>query len=626
MKRLPAKTLLNRNERRMGKCVLIVPLILASLTHASVYAGSLATSADVPNIAPTVDAGLTPDNDPAPGVQIINPDTKMNKTVVISANVTDMNGYGDIVSVTANITGPGVVVDSPVSLSFDTAVNVTTARYKGKFNMSNHSEGDYEVEITATDSGELTGVGSTSFIYLYALQPDTVITSLSLSANPKTIKADGISNSTITACLRNNGKLAANGTLVDFSTTLGTLSPALAYTINGRTTPILTSSIFAGTAVVSASSGGVSATTLVVIENITSTTANKTVNSTTVTVGNSSVIANVTIQNGTVIINTGNAGAANNTANNATAGSTISSDIGGGAKLVVTLEKDVICENTTVFTDISSIRWDNPPNTYQTRAAGNSTVDLDVRFIGSFTPENLKFTLNQRDCIDDAAEFVDADASTIKNNLIAAFGISGVSHSDIDNNTTCIVHAELSGTNLSPEDIKEVPITITVSKDWFNVVAGGKVSNVRIFEFNDTTGIVEEIKNVTKVNETNTAITFDAGFSGLSLFALLSEPTAGKPTPSPTYVYHKGGGHPLKSDGDGLGDVDEILKGTDVTSIEIPTLAPTFTPSAIPTQTPTPTPVVSVPRLRLPPLFLILIAIAIIIIIASTIIMMLRRK
>ena len=225
----------------------------------------------------------------------------------------------------------------------------------------------------------------------------------------------------------------------------------------------------------------------------------------------------------------------------------------------------------------------------------------------------------KRDCIDDAAELVDADASAIKNNLIAAFGISGVSHSDIDNNTACIVHTELSGTNLSPGDVKGVPITITVSKDWFNVVAGGKVSNVRIFEFNDTTGIVEEIKNVTKVNETNTTITFGAGFSGFSLFALLSEPTAGKPTPSPTHVYHRGGG--LSRDY-GLSSVDEMLKGTDVTSIEIPMLAPTFTPSAIPTQTPTPTPV-SVPRL--PPLFLILIAIAVIVI-ASTIIMMLRRK
>jgi len=606
----------------MKKYILIVLLILANSTSPSVYADNLATSANIPNIAPAVDAGLTPDDGPVPGVQIINPDTSANKTVIISANVTDMNGCEDIVSVTANIEGPSVVEDSPVSLSFDSIINVSTASYKGTFNMSNHSEGNYEVEITATDSGKLTGVGSTNFLYLYALQSNTTGTSISLSANPKTIKADGIGNSTITACQRNNSNTVANGTLVDFSTTLGTISPAQAYTINSRTTSILTSSILAGTAVVSASSGSVSATTLVVIENITSTTVNKTVNSTTVTVGNSNVIANVTIQNGEVIINVANADDANNTANNATAGSTISIDIGGSAKLMVTLEKNAICENTTVFADINSILLNNPPNTYQTRAAGNSTVDLDVRFIGNFTQENLKFTLNQRDCIDDAAELVDVNASAIKNNLIAAFGISGVSHSDINNNTACIVHAELSGTNLSPEDIEEVPITITVSKGWFNSVAGGEVSNVRIFKINETTGIVEEKKRVAKVNETTTTITFSAEFHRFSLFALLSEPTAGKPTPAPTSVYRRGWGLSRDSDGDGLSSVDEILKGTDVTSIEIPTLAPAITPSATQTQTPTPTPA-PVPRPL--SLFLILIVIAVIVIAGITI-MVLRGK
>jgi len=556
-------------------------LILVISTSPYVYADNLATSANIHNIAPAVDAGLTPDDSSAPGVQIINLDTSANKTVTISANITDMNGYGDIVRVTANIMGPSVVEDSPVSLSFDTAVNVTTVRYKGKFNMSDHFEGDYKVEITATDSRKLTGVGSTNFIYLYALQPTTTVTSISLSSNLGTINANGMDNSTITACLRNNSNTVANGTLVNFSTSLGIISPAQAYTINSRTTSILTSSIDAGTAVVSASSRGISATTRVVIENITSTTVNKTINSTTVTVGNLSVIANVTLQNGEVIIDVANADDANNTANNATTGTTISIDIGGGAKLMVTLEKNAICENTTVFASISSILLNNPPNTYQKRDAGNSTVDLDVRFIGSFTPENLKFTLNQRDSIDDIAELVAANASIIKNNLIAAFGISGVSHSDIDNNAACIVHAELSGTNLSLEDVKEAPITITVSKEWFNSVAANEVSNVRIFKINDTTGVVKEIRSVTKINETAKTITFGTEFSGFSLFALLS-----RPTPAPTPFKPSGGG---MSSGAFLPTPSPVPTPTAIpTSIEPSTLTPTITPLASPTQTQTP--------------------------------------
>jgi len=147
----------------------IVIIVLCS-TFVFVLADNVGVDVDttVPNIAPSVDVELTPDDDPVtPGVQVINPDPNTNKTVTITATVVDMNGYADIISVIANITGPSVVEDSPVSLSFDHAINVTTATYKGSFNMSNHAVGDYEVEVTATDFNGLTGVGSKNFTYLY---------------------------------------------------------------------------------------------------------------------------------------------------------------------------------------------------------------------------------------------------------------------------------------------------------------------------------------------------------------------------------------------------------------------------------------------------------------------------
>ena len=126
---------------------------------------------------PGVTVELTPDDDSVtPGVQVINPDPSTNKTVNITAAVSDGDGYSNIVSVIANITGPSVVEDSPVNLSFDSVVNITTAVYTGSFNMSNHSEGDYKVEVRATDFGELTGVSSRNFAYLYGAPVVTVTT------------------------------------------------------------------------------------------------------------------------------------------------------------------------------------------------------------------------------------------------------------------------------------------------------------------------------------------------------------------------------------------------------------------------------------------------------------------
>ena len=147
--------------------ILVLCSVSASVSVLASGTNEVTIGASVPNSAPTVDAGLMPDDDPTPGVQVINPDPSTNKTVTIIANVTDMNGWGDLVTITATITGSSVVKDSPVSLSFDSVVNITTAVYTGSFNMSNHSEGDYKVEVTAKDFGGLTGVGSRNFTYSY---------------------------------------------------------------------------------------------------------------------------------------------------------------------------------------------------------------------------------------------------------------------------------------------------------------------------------------------------------------------------------------------------------------------------------------------------------------------------
>ena len=148
------------------KCALVIAVVLvASLAILPVYAANAGMNATVLNTAPTVHVELSPDDMPeTPGVQVINPDPTTNKTVTITATIADINGYDDIISVVANITGPSIV---DVSLHLDSVINVTTAVYKGTFNLSNHTEGDYEVDVTAKDKGGLTGVGSKNFTYLY---------------------------------------------------------------------------------------------------------------------------------------------------------------------------------------------------------------------------------------------------------------------------------------------------------------------------------------------------------------------------------------------------------------------------------------------------------------------------
>ncbi|MFC1787580.1 hypothetical protein ACFLY8_06105, partial [Halobacteriota archaeon] len=121
------------------------------------------------NTAPSmVSIEIKPDDDVViPGVQVINFNPATNKTIIIIANVSDKNGYDDITNVTAEITGPSIVEGSIVNLTFDSAINITTATYKGYFNMFNYSEGDYKVEIISTDAGGLTGEGSKNFTYGY---------------------------------------------------------------------------------------------------------------------------------------------------------------------------------------------------------------------------------------------------------------------------------------------------------------------------------------------------------------------------------------------------------------------------------------------------------------------------
>jgi len=167
-----------RAEMLLPILVIMLLLFCSSIVHAeSVSTGATVT---VMNTAPTIDnLYLLPDDNQAiPGVQVINHNPNTNKTVTIIANVRDDNGWDDVFNVTAEITGPSVVEDSPVNRSFDISDNIATAIYKGSFNMSNHLEGDYKVEVTVTDAGGLNGTSSRNFTYTICKLPDLVITDI----------------------------------------------------------------------------------------------------------------------------------------------------------------------------------------------------------------------------------------------------------------------------------------------------------------------------------------------------------------------------------------------------------------------------------------------------------------
>ena len=84
--------------------------------------------------------------------------------------------------------------------------------------------------------------------------------SVAVSAAPDVIYADGKSTTVITATVRDGGgKIAADGTSVRFTTTLGTLTPDTATTVSGVARVSLTAASQEGKAVVTAAAFGVSA-------------------------------------------------------------------------------------------------------------------------------------------------------------------------------------------------------------------------------------------------------------------------------------------------------------------------------------------------------------------------------
>jgi hypothetical protein len=227
---------------------------------------------------------------------------------------------------------------------------------------------------------------------------------ISLTAYPEIITANEIGTSIITTLVTDELGRRVNGTLVNFSTTLGTLNPLHATSnVNGFAITTLTSSTSAGTATVTGSTTingnrvedtvkvvfektAVAKTNEIIEDAITSIEGtNISIPNTTVTVEDGVITINTTVENATII------------AGNATAGSVISIPIEGGT-LEITLEENATAVDNTVTGNVSSIKVNTPEESYVTSKpeVGTATTDLDVEFKGTFTPENLKLTLRKK--------------------------------------------------------------------------------------------------------------------------------------------------------------------------------------------------------------------------------------
>ena len=213
--------------------------------------------------------------------------------------------------------------------------------------------------------------------------------------------------------------------------------------------------------------------------------------------------------------------------------------------------KDVLVNDTVLvaFVRTDVVEADNVTKisinqTYTSSDERVGTIESGIDVVFNKLLRNVRLEMTQSDDPD----FIDPELKyTIADALEEVFGLEGVSASDAKSSTPVVINATLSAENLTKEDVKEVPIEITIGKEWFKDVTQENVNNLRIFKINVTTGKVKS-EDVTIVAETDTNVTFSATFDHFCVFALVARPPvaapplivrphgAARPTPTPVPI------------------------------------------------------------------------------------------
>jgi serine protease len=214
----------------------------ATATLSSTLPGTAVVTATVGGLSATALVTFTP-GAPANLALVAAPSTlQVGNLSVLTATVTDQFG---------NLVASGVVVSFTTNLGGAAPTAAATTNGVATATLSSTVAG--LATVTAT-------VGSLNATALVTFTPGPPA-NLSLAAAPSTLPVDDLS--ALTATVTDQfGNPVADGVVVSFTTSFGTLSSNSATTVNGAATATLSSTL-PGTAVVTATVGGLSATALV---------------------------------------------------------------------------------------------------------------------------------------------------------------------------------------------------------------------------------------------------------------------------------------------------------------------------------------------------------------------------
>ena len=186
-------------------------------------------------------------------------------TITLQAAPTTVTAVTGSSTITATVKdAAGSPVADGTAVTFSTTFGTLSSSYETTVNgivttELTFSAGDSSSTVTATS-----GSVSATVVVTYSVTPG-VPSAIILQAAPATVATDS-DISIITAIITDaSGNLVADGTVVTFTTTLGTLSPTSATTVNGIATTVLTYT-GAGTVTVTATSGAISRTVQVIFQ------------------------------------------------------------------------------------------------------------------------------------------------------------------------------------------------------------------------------------------------------------------------------------------------------------------------------------------------------------------------
>jgi PGF-pre-PGF domain-containing protein len=168
---------------------------------------------------------------------------------------------------------------------------------------------------------------------------------------------------------------------------------------------------------------------------------------------------------------------------------------------------------------------------------------VDVRINTASTLIGMMFVMSLHSSIaDDVNARGGKDAGLVGSDVILTALQSSLGITDVGKHIAFVTSAQLDGA--TAQDILEVPISMTVSGNWYRTLAASTLNNVRLAKIypNGTVGPIQTPKSYT-YDSVNDSYTFIFSMKGFSTFALIGTATpAPTPTATATITPQSGGG------------------------------------------------------------------------------------